>query len=93
MKNNSVCKRIMSNNFLETTVLKKVEIVKQSYAAKDSTNKFWRLCLCLNFYTVAFIRFSMYRYIYLFAIFPEKYEYAGKKNFTDKCIKNFKKWF
>ena len=40
MKNNSVCKRIMSNNFLETTVLKKVGIVKQSYAAKDSTNKF-----------------------------------------------------
>ena len=89
MKNNSVCKRITSNNFLETTVLEKVGIVKQRYAATDSTNKFWRLCLCLNFYTVAFIRFSMYRYIYLFAIFPEKYQYAGKKAFYRQMFKKF----
>ena len=89
MKKNSVCKRILSNNFLEMTVLKKVEIVKQSYAANDSTNKFWRLYLCLNFYTVAFIRFSMYQYIYLFAIFPEKYQYAGKKTFYRQMYKKF----
>ena len=89
MKKNSVCKRILSNNFLEMTVLKKVGIVKQSYAAKDFTNKFWRLYLCLNFYTVAFIRFSRYQYIYLFAIFPEKYQYAGKKAFYRQMFKKF----